>query len=581
MKKTSKVTILLTAIIIVASFLRLWQIDQVPVSLFGDELDIGYHAYSILQTGRDYSGNFMPLHFQSFAEWRTPLYLYSAVPTVAIFGITPWGVRLPAAIFGILGVWLFYLLIKSFTKKESLALLAAFLLAISPWHIQYSRAGFEVTQMLALYLAGLYFFLRAIKESGKFLPLSAVFLGLTPWVYSTAKFFLPITVVILFLVWWKDLKKMSKKYLVWALVAFFVVVFPIAWSTVFGGGTARFQYVSIFTDPTVVPEIGFDRLLDARMHDPDVQFGVQPSLIDRLFHNKPLYLTTIFFRNYLQSFSTQFLFLNGDLNLRHSIHNMGELYKFEIIFLLLGISFFIIKPLDKKVRLFLTLWFLAAPIPAALTRDGGMHATRLFLLLPMLIFLVSLGVYYSWEFVKKAYRKFFVLGYISILALSFIFYQHNYWIHYPWYSERWWHAGFGQMVSAIKEFEKEYDKVIISTASEPPWIFFAAYYPYNTQKWQAKSQSFDKSNIRGFGEISYLDKYYFGTASLPSGIYSLAEFLDEKTMYVASAKEFRFNLIQEPERLPKNIELLKIISYPSGEPAFYLFSYNKKVSLDQ
>lgn len=579
MRKISRITILLVLVLVIAAFLRLWRIDEVPVSLFGDELDIGYHAYSILKTGRDYSGNFMPLHFQSFAEWRTPLYLYSSVPTVAIFGITPWGVRIPAALFGILGVWLFYLLIKLFTKKEYLALLSAFLLAISPWHIQYSRAGFEVTQMLAFYLGGIYFFYKAIKEDSKWLLPSGILLGITPWVYSTAKFFLPLTIIILGVVWFKEILRLPKKALLIAIIGFTLVVTPIAGSTLFGGGTARFQYISIFTDPTLVPEIGFARLLDARMYNPEVQFGVQPSFIDKLFHNKPLYLSTIFFRNYLQSFSTQFLFINGDLNLRHSINNMGGLYKFEIIFLVLGISFLLTKPLDKRLKLFLILWFLAAPIPAALTRDGGMHATRLFFLLPLLVFLVSLGVYYTWDSVKEVYRKFFVVGYVGVLALSFIFYQHNYWVHYPWYSERWWHAGFGQMVNAIKKVESDYDKVIISTASEPPWVFFAAYFPYSPERWQEKSQSFDKVDLRGFGEISYLDKYYFGTPTLPNGIYSLAEFLDERTLYVASEKEFRFNLIREPERLPQNIKLLKAISYPSGEPAFYLFSYNKTLTV--
>src|SRR3990172_4713154 len=103
---------ILWSTILLATFLRIWQIEKVPVSLFGDELDVGYQAYSIIQTGRDYNGNFMPLHFQSLAEWRTPLYLYSAVPTVALFGVSPLGVRLPAAIFGILGVLGIYLLIK-------------------------------------------------------------------------------------------------------------------------------------------------------------------------------------------------------------------------------------------------------------------------------------------------------------------------------------------------------------------------------------------------------------------------------------------------------------------------------------
>src|SRR3990167_5655846 len=139
----------LIGIILLAAILRLWKLSSVPVSLFGDELDLGYHAYSVLKTGKDYSGNFMPLHFQSLAEWRTPLYLYSAVPTVAIFGVSPLGVRLPAAMFGILGVWGLYLLVKEIAKNEKLAVISSFVLAISPWHIQYSRGGFEATMLIS------------------------------------------------------------------------------------------------------------------------------------------------------------------------------------------------------------------------------------------------------------------------------------------------------------------------------------------------------------------------------------------------------------------------------------------------
>ncbi len=127
-----KRNILIILILLLSLILRVWKLDSVPVSLFGDELDVGYHAYSILKTGRDYSGNFMPLHFKSLAEWRTPLYLYSSVPTVAIFGISPWGVRLPAAIFGILGVFAIYLLTKQITNNKIIALLSALFLAISP-----------------------------------------------------------------------------------------------------------------------------------------------------------------------------------------------------------------------------------------------------------------------------------------------------------------------------------------------------------------------------------------------------------------------------------------------------------------
>ncbi|KAF0226307.1 MAG: Uncharacterized protein FD167_4873, partial [bacterium] len=379
-------TYLLIGILVIATVLRLWKIDQVPVSLFGDELDVGYHAYSILKTGKDYSGNSWPLHFQSLAEWRTPLYLYSAVPTVAMFGISPLGVRLPAAIFGILGVFLFYLLIKLITGNWKLATLAGLLLAISPWHLQYSRAGFEVTQMLTFYLAGLLFFLKGLKE-GRLLPYSALFLGLTPWVYSTAKFFLPLTVLGLLIVWHKELFKVGKKYLLWTLAVFILVVAPITWSTLFGGGTARFGYISVFTDPTTIPEIGFSRLRDSKMDDPEIKFGAQPDLESRVVHNKFQWWGGVMLKNYLQTFSSQFLFINGDLNARHAVQGAGEFYKFEGLFILLGLVFLLIRPLDRKIKIFLLLWLVLAPIPAAMTRDGGSHATRLFFLLPVLVFL--------------------------------------------------------------------------------------------------------------------------------------------------------------------------------------------------
>src|SRR3989344_3615893 len=108
--KHSKLILLL--ILVIAAILRIWKINEVPVSLFSDELDVGYQAYSFLKTGKDYFGNPWPLHFQSYVENRAPLYIYSAVPTVAVFGITPYGIRLPAAIFGILGVWMMYLLVN-------------------------------------------------------------------------------------------------------------------------------------------------------------------------------------------------------------------------------------------------------------------------------------------------------------------------------------------------------------------------------------------------------------------------------------------------------------------------------------
>ncbi|MBI3397089.1 glycosyltransferase family 39 protein [Candidatus Woesebacteria bacterium] len=564
--------LILAIILLVASVLRLWRLDQVPVSLFGDELDLGYQAYSILKTGKDYSGNFMPVHFHSLAEWRTPLYLYSSVPTVAIFGISPYGVRLPAAIFGILGVLAMYLLVKEITKKEDLAQVSAFVMALNPWHIQYSRAGFEVTELLFFLLLGLFFFFKSF-EKGKWLWVSALCFALLPWVYSTAKLFTPLLLGFLVIVWRKEIFKLSRKHLIYAAISLIVVGSPIALSTLFGGGAQRFGYISIFTDPTTEPEVGFARLNDAKVRGEEGA-GLKPTFTDRLFHNKFTFWGGNIVKNYFGPFSTDFLFVRGDINLRHSI-GIGEFYKVESIALVLGLIFFFVSGLDRKIKALLIFWILVGVVPSVITRDGATHATRLILILPPLIFLISFGLAYLNNKLSGLNRKLFLFLYSFVFIVSFIFYQHDYWFHYPWNSERWWHAGFRESIQTIKQIDQNYDKVVISTSNEPPWLFFAAWYEFPPDKWQTENPIGHDVEVKGFGKISNTGKFYFGTPDPKITIYGLGNVIDKKTLYLAVAKEMGANLILEPSRVPAGLKMIKAVAYPSGEPAFYLLAGTK------
>lgn len=564
-------------ILFLGSFLRLYNLDKVPVSLFGDEVDVGYHAYSIFKTGQDYSGNTLPLHFQSLAEWRTPLYLYSAVPTVAVFGITPWGVRLPAAVFGILCIWGIYLLTKILFKNLSpkvdtnIALLASLFLAISPWAIQYSRAGFEVTQLLFFLIFGLYFFFRSLETKGKWLWLSAAFLVATPWVYSTAKLFIPFLLIFLVLVWGKQMLKFSRKYVVFALIALFIVGAPIGYSTVFGGGTERFNYVSVFADPTIESEIGDARGIDSFNRGGEL-IGTKPSISDKIFHNKLVFWNEAVTKNILQSLSLEFLFNSGDPNPRHSVNGMGMFYKVDMILVLFGLGWLIFRSKENKIKLLFGFWILAGVIPSAITRDGGDHATRLILILPPLIILIAYGLTnFVNIFSNKLIKKVILIGYFGLLLLEFVFYQHTYWVHSPYDSEKFWHYGWQQALEAIKQNEDNFGKVVITTFDEPPWIFFAGNYPYDPDKWH-KGYPFQKTELDNFGQVSYIDKYYFGSPMGGVGIYELGKVLDKDTLYLASAKESNVNLFKEPERTPTDLNLIKAISFPSGEAAFYLFS---------
>jgi len=569
-KKILNVRFLLALIIVVASFLRLYKLTVNPPSLFGDELDLGYQAYSILKTGRDYYGNFMPIHFHSLAEWRTPLYLYSAVPTVAVWGISPLGVRVPAAIFGILGVLAIYLLVREISRRESIGLISAGLLAISPWHIQYSRAGFEATQMLFFLLIGLWLFFKCINsKNGQYLWLSVFSLVLTPWVYSTAKLFTPIFMIFLFLLYRKEILAFPKRQKIYAVVAGLIVGLPIALSTLFGGGAQRFSYISVFSDPTTEGAIGEARLEDARARGPLVT-GTSPLFLDRVFHNKFSYWGSTIVQNLLQPYSTEFLFIKGDSDPRQSV-GLGEFYKVDAIILVLGFVLFFAKFADKKIKYVMLFWLIAGVIPAALTVDGGNHATRLILILPPLIFLISYGLFAFNKILPRKFSPVFWGIYVLFLLIGFLGYQHTYWVHYPYTSERWWHAGFKESFDYIKSMDSQYDRIFFSMQGEPVYIFFAGYYQYPPDKWQ-QGFPFKSTWVDGFGRISYIDKYYFGSPNDGASIYDLPKFITNKDLYLAVAKEVGPNLIIDPGNVPNGLKLLKAIPYPSGEPAFYIFT---------
>jgi len=62
MKKYNWYLILLVVIFLL---FRLYSLNSLP--LFGDEIDVGNQAYSLLTTARDYKGNLLPSYIQSFS----------------------------------------------------------------------------------------------------------------------------------------------------------------------------------------------------------------------------------------------------------------------------------------------------------------------------------------------------------------------------------------------------------------------------------------------------------------------------------------------------------------------------------
>src|SRR4030042_5008814 len=161
---------LLICIILIATILRFYQLSQIPPGLYSDEVSNGYNAYSILKTARDEYGNLLPLSFRSFGDYKPPFYIYVLVPSIAVFGLNDFAVRFPSAFAGVLTVLLTYIFTRQLFKNNNIALWASFFLAISPWHLQFSRGGFEANFMIFLTLLGVVLFLNSFKKSFLLIP---------------------------------------------------------------------------------------------------------------------------------------------------------------------------------------------------------------------------------------------------------------------------------------------------------------------------------------------------------------------------------------------------------------------------
>jgi 4-amino-4-deoxy-L-arabinose transferase-like glycosyltransferase len=539
-------------ILMLALFLRVFYLDRVPVSLFGDEVDVGYQAHSIAETGKDLKGNFLPFYIQSLYEYRAPLYIYSAVPFVKFLGLNEWGVRAPAVFWGIVSIFGIYLLCRRLFNN-TVGVLGAFLLTISPWHLQYSRGSFEVTMLLSSFIFATYFFVLSFEKKNLIL-LAAFLFGLPFYIYSTSTILVPLILILLLFLYRKELLE-NKKYLLGAVVIFLITVFPYIQSIYQGEATSRFEGIGIFQD----------KILADKLNLADKSQNYTNPTVEKIFYNKVVIFLQVFFNNYFKTFSPEFLFTSGDPDFRHSIHEMGNLYYFELPFLILGLWFLINR--HKKTSILVIGWLLVAPIPAALTGDGGTHSTRLFMMLPPLIILVSLGIYYLLTNLNKNSIK-LLFGFILILSLfNIVFYFYRYYAHYPYESWRWWQSGFKESMLFMKSVEHNYQQLFFNETYEPATIRFLFWWQYPPQRFhQADLRKFDDI-VLNFNGLSIDDRYYFGTVKKDIGVIN---FVKPGMLYMVSQQDEVGGDWDWEVSPPDNIKVLKTVRNPQNVPIFYI-----------
>ncbi|EKD86822.1 MAG: hypothetical protein ACD_37C00135G0002 [uncultured bacterium] len=525
-------------ILLLAGCLRFWQLSRVPVSLDWDDVSVGYNAYSILKTGKDEFGNFLPPAIRSLDDYKPAMYTYFSVPSIAIFGLNSFAVRFPNALFGTLTVLFFFFLVREIFKKDEISLVSAFLFAISSWSIQFSRFAHETNIALGFNILITLFFLKGLKKA-KYLLIAGVLSGLSLYTYQSAKIFTPLLILSLVLIFRKELFILSRKIIASSIVLGFLICLPM------------FLFILTNTNSlSRAKDVGFLSNTTRTLGDKYVQKITADrnsnDLIGLIVDNRRIVYAKTFINNYLSHFDLNWLFITGDSNIgRHQPPRMGHLYLIELPFLMFGLFLLFFGKYDKKIKLLVFYWILITPIAAAISWDVP-NAGRTLNFLPMFMILIALGILESIRF-----KKYLIFPIVFLFTFNFIYYLNQYFVQQNYFQYFSWQYGYEKIVPQIQEIEKNYKEIIVSNRSplEQSYIFFLFYLKYPPQSYQEIATS------GAYGVKHEFAKYKFDQLNWQKG--------NPDILYIGGPNDFPTEAL---------INFKKIVYNPNGSPAMLAVS---------
>lgn len=379
----------LLAILAIAAFFRLWQLDSLPPGLWPDEAINANTAVNILDS-KTFQVFYPENHGREGFFFLLVSFAFSA------FGISVWSFKLVPALAGILTVLGQYFLALELFRKKAVALLSAFFLAISFWHINFSRIGFRAILTPLILTFSFYFFFRGLrtKKIQDFIFSGLIFgMGFHTYIsFRLAVILLAFALLFWFFVAIKE--NWKRKYLISAaalLFAILVTALPIG--IYFLGNPGDFMSralgVSIFEQENPVKEFAESLAIHLSMFN-----------------------------------------FAGDRNLRHNLSGFPQLSPVVGILFLVGL-FWAIRRIVISLKnnqanrlaeigifLFLFVWFFALLLPSALTVEGIPHALRSIGVIPVAYLFAGIGAYLVYQWAKnKSVPK--GISFLLLAAMAF------------------------------------------------------------------------------------------------------------------------------------------------------------------
>lgn len=490
-------------IFLFALILRIYKLGEFPVGFHIDEVNAGWNALSILETGKDDHLNFLPLYYNSFGDYRLTGIFYITIPSILLFGRSIFATRFATSLIGSLMIIPVYLLINSLDQKQKIKVgilnlghISAFLLAISPWEIELSRSTNEALVSTFFTLLAIYLFIKFIENERKiYLLYFSLAVASSYLLYASARTVTPIILIAASLFFIKRIRKMKNPKLVT-----FPIVIPILFTIVLASsssGLARFNEVSIFTNKDITFEI-------QRIKNEDITDNTITKLFSKTLDNQLITYSKNFISQYSQYFSGEFLIGTSAKPYRFATPGTGLITYCEFILLIIGLI-----QITRKKNSYLPLIFLAiAPIPAALTSEDIPNMSRAFLMSPFLTMVEAFGFFFIIQIFKRnATKALYTICALLLINLSYfewMYFQHSYnhrpyLIDYASDSPTYRDVGATELAKELDPLAGKYDRVIITNFPDSlyPWYAFLSNKDpaFINQTYQKTSNERDYGNI--------------------------------------------------------------------------------------
>ena len=453
--------------------LRTAALGSVPAGFNQDEACNGYDAYSLLHTGRDQHGNLLPVAIQAFNDYRMPLFDYSLIIPIGLFGLHPVSVRLGAAIWGIADLVGLAVLATMILGLRGAAL-AVVLMAISPWHLPISRFGHEaITAAATVTLAAAFIFVALRRGRGEWLLASGLMFGLSLYSYSITKAFMLPFLAWTAAVYWRELRPLRRQALLAVIIiALCAVPQSVALWRHYAEMMARYDSVST------------------------------------LKFRWPIALRLIA-RGWLSYFSPRFMFLNGSLDVSLHPPGYGQLLVAQAAMLFLALCA-LGDSKFRRVAIFLFGWTAIAALTSALILPNG-HPLHSLLMVTPVTLLSALGMVFLFDLASASRLARIVVAAAILLVMAvqgsrFVwFYFHQ----YPALAAYDYQYGLGPTV--VRASSLGNGPVVISSYSNQPYIYVLFYTSYPPRRFQNEPVIESKDL---FAPVLGFDRYLFADPEL-------------------------------------------------------------------